>query len=51
MRAHVRYGLVEVSGQLSALATPEWRERRGGLAGARRLPLAGRTVRRRKSLR
>src|SRR5260221_397276 len=29
MRAHVRYGLVEVSGQLSALTTPEWRERRG----------------------
>jgi len=29
MRAHVRYGLVEVSGQISALAGSEWRERRG----------------------
>jgi DNA-binding GntR family transcriptional regulator len=27
MRAHVRYGLVEVAGQLSALAPSEWRER------------------------
>jgi DNA-binding GntR family transcriptional regulator len=29
MRAHVRYGFVEVAGQLSALRAPEWRERRG----------------------
>ncbi len=28
MRAHVRYGLAEVSGQIGALAPPEWRERR-----------------------
>jgi len=28
MRAHVRYGLAEVAGQLSALAVHEWRERR-----------------------
>jgi DNA-binding GntR family transcriptional regulator len=38
MRAHVRFGLVEVSGQISALSGSEWRERRGGRgagAGAR----------------
>jgi DNA-binding GntR family transcriptional regulator len=29
MRAHVRYGLVEVTGRISALAGSEWRERRG----------------------
>lgn len=29
MRAHVRYGLAEVTGQIGALSTPEWRERRG----------------------
>ncbi len=29
MRAHVRYGLAEVRGQIGALANPEWRERRG----------------------
>ena len=29
MRAHVRYGLEEVSGQLRNLAAPEWRVRRG----------------------
>jgi DNA-binding GntR family transcriptional regulator len=28
MRAHVRYGLAEISGQISTLAAPEWRERR-----------------------
>lgn len=28
MRAHVRYGLKEISGQIGALAAPEWRERR-----------------------
>jgi len=28
MRAHVRYGLEEISGQICALAAPEWRERR-----------------------
>ena len=28
MRAHVRYGLVEVTGRISALAGSEWRERR-----------------------
>lgn len=28
MRAHVRYGLSEISGRISALAAPEWRERR-----------------------
>jgi DNA-binding GntR family transcriptional regulator len=27
MRAHVRYGFSEVSGQLRALAASEWRER------------------------
>jgi GntR family transcriptional regulator, rspAB operon transcriptional repressor len=29
MRAHVRYGLAEVTGQIGALAASEWRERRG----------------------
>jgi DNA-binding GntR family transcriptional regulator len=29
MRAHVRYGLVEITGQISALTGSEWRERRG----------------------
>jgi len=29
MRSHVRYGLAEISGQMSTLAAPEWRERRG----------------------
>jgi GntR family transcriptional regulator, rspAB operon transcriptional repressor len=29
MRAHVRYGLAEVSGRISALDTSEWREPRG----------------------
>lgn len=29
MRAHVRYGLAEITGQISALAASEWRERRG----------------------
>jgi DNA-binding GntR family transcriptional regulator len=28
MRAHVRYGFVEISGRISALAASEWRERR-----------------------
>jgi DNA-binding GntR family transcriptional regulator len=28
MRAHVRYGLAEISGRLSPLAAEEWRERR-----------------------
>jgi GntR family transcriptional regulator, rspAB operon transcriptional repressor len=28
MRAHVRYGLSEISGQIGALAASEWRERR-----------------------
>lgn len=27
MRAHVRYGLVEVTGRLGALTAVEWRER------------------------
>jgi hypothetical protein len=27
MRAHVRYGVVEVAGQLSSLTPEEWRER------------------------
>lgn len=30
MRAHVRYGLVEITANFSAIAAPEWRERRGG---------------------
>jgi DNA-binding GntR family transcriptional regulator len=51
MRAHVRYGLVEVSGQLSALTTPEWRERRGSSLGARRAAFAGRAVGRRRGVR
>jgi len=29
MRAHVRYGLEEIAGQLRSLAAPEWRVRRG----------------------
>jgi GntR family transcriptional regulator, rspAB operon transcriptional repressor len=29
MRAHVRYGLVEITSQISALTGSEWRERRG----------------------
>jgi DNA-binding GntR family transcriptional regulator len=29
MRAHVRYGLAEISGQMSTLAARDWRERRG----------------------
>jgi len=28
MRAHVRYGLVEITGQIGALAASVWRERR-----------------------
>ncbi|HEV8253577.1 MAG TPA: GntR family transcriptional regulator [Vicinamibacteria bacterium] len=40
MRAHVRYGLVEISGRIGALKATEWRERpaagRGGRAAARR---------------
>jgi GntR family transcriptional regulator, rspAB operon transcriptional repressor len=28
MRAHVRYGLSEISGQISTIGAPEWRERR-----------------------
>jgi len=28
MRAHVRYGLAEISGQIGALSASEWRERR-----------------------
>jgi GntR family transcriptional regulator, rspAB operon transcriptional repressor len=35
MRAHVRHGLCEVAGRLSALAVPEWRERRARAKGAR----------------
>jgi DNA-binding GntR family transcriptional regulator len=27
MRAHVRYGFVEISGRIGALAASEWRER------------------------
>jgi DNA-binding GntR family transcriptional regulator len=34
MRAHVRYGLDEVAGQLSALAPTEWRERSRGRQAA-----------------
>jgi DNA-binding GntR family transcriptional regulator len=30
MRAHVRYGLMEVSGEIGTLAASEWRERRAG---------------------
>ena len=30
MRAHVRYGLSEITGQIRALASPEWRERTRG---------------------
>jgi DNA-binding GntR family transcriptional regulator len=30
MRAHVRYGFSEISGQIGALAASEWRERRPG---------------------
>jgi DNA-binding GntR family transcriptional regulator len=30
MRAHVRYGLAEIAGQIGALSASEWRERRGG---------------------
>ena len=30
MRAHVRYGLAEITGNFSALQASEWRERRGG---------------------
>ena len=29
MRAHVQYGLIEITGQISALTGSEWRERRG----------------------
>jgi DNA-binding GntR family transcriptional regulator len=36
MRAHVRYGLAEISGQISTLAAPEWRERRGNRRRSRR---------------
>ena len=36
MRAHVRYGLQEISGQLRHLAAAEWREPRS--ANARRRP-------------
>jgi len=32
MRAHVRYGLVEITGQIGALAASVWRERRAGAA-------------------
>src|SRR5262249_35938731 len=35
LRAHVRYGLAEISGRISTLAASEWRERRG-TPGARR---------------
>jgi DNA-binding GntR family transcriptional regulator len=28
MRAHVRYGLAEITGRISTLAATEWRERR-----------------------
>jgi len=39
MRAHVRYGKVEVAGQLGALTAVEWRERAGGRGRSRRAPL------------
>ena len=39
MRAHVRYGLVEVAGQLSAIAPPEWREGPRARRAAPRSPL------------
>jgi DNA-binding GntR family transcriptional regulator len=32
MRAHVRYGFVEITGQIGALAESVWRERRAGVA-------------------
>jgi GntR family transcriptional regulator, rspAB operon transcriptional repressor len=34
MRAHVRYGLTEIMGTYRALATSEWRERRGKVPAA-----------------
>jgi DNA-binding GntR family transcriptional regulator len=39
MRAHVRYGVVEVAGQLSALAPSEWRERPRARRSPGRSPL------------
>ena len=39
MRAHVRYGVVEVAGQLSALTPEEWRERPRARRAAARGPL------------
>jgi GntR family transcriptional regulator, rspAB operon transcriptional repressor len=37
MRAHVQYGLVEISGKISELAGSEWRERRGGVRRSARV--------------
>jgi len=39
MRAHVRYGLPEVSGQVAALTTSDWREPARGERPARRPPV------------
>jgi len=39
MRGHVRYGLVEVTGQLGALTAEEWRERRRSRKPSARGPL------------
>ena len=38
---HVRYGLAEVTGQICALAAPEWRERRGSRRGPVEVPPGG----------
>ena len=35
MRAHVRYGLAEIAGQIGALGATEWRERRRAVRGGR----------------
>jgi DNA-binding GntR family transcriptional regulator len=40
MRAHVRYGLKEVIGQLQRLAGTEWRERRSGRSRPKTPPLS-----------
>jgi DNA-binding GntR family transcriptional regulator len=35
MRVHVRYGLLEISGQIGALGASEWRERSGSRKAGR----------------
>jgi DNA-binding GntR family transcriptional regulator len=46
MRAHVRYGLAEVSGQIGALQAVDWRERPRRRPGARRAARAIRSTKR-----